>query len=366
MPISKSEIEGQYFDMVNETNIVSKTDLYGYITYVNKKFIEISGYSKEELLNQPHNMIRDPDTSSEVFKDLWDTIQANKVWKGVITNIKKDGSKYIVNSSVFPITNTVGEIVEYIAIRHDITEIKYLETKIEKLHLYNIEQENIARKKLEAGIINNMTAKECQVLSFPSDILSGDFYSIYKRKDGSTFVYLMDGQGHGVSPALTVFAISSMINQIIYSTESLEIMMQNLAPEVKKFLGDEEQLSYTIMMICSESKKLFYASAGMYPTLLKKNDEILKIKANNTPFMNFSQMPMISEFDIEGWDSLFMYSDGMVEHENENMAHFLPESLIREGELIPEAIEEIKKNEFDDDVTFIYLKNNTNIEKENA
>ena len=107
----------------SEGNMVSRSNLEGIITYVNDEFCKATGYTKEEVLGKPHNIIRHPDTPKSTFKNLWKTIQSNKVWSGIIKNKKKDGSAYWVDSSISPLVNEEGEIVEYIAIRHDITEL---------------------------------------------------------------------------------------------------------------------------------------------------------------------------------------------------------------------------------------------------
>ena len=355
--IPNDSILYQYFDIVDATNIVSKTDTYGVITYANSKFLEISGYEESELIGKHHNILRDPEIDTAVFKDMWITIKSKNSWHGIISNIKKDGSKYTVKASIFPILNEEKEIAEYIAIRHDITEILELNAKVEALHNYNVEQENIAREKLEAGIVNDMSKDECKVLYYPSDILSGDFYSIYKREDGSTFIYMMDGQGHGVSPALTVFAISSMMNKVIYDIHNFDELIEQLAPTIKNFLGEIEQLSYTMIMISPDKKNISYASAGMYPFLIKSDSEIIKAKANNTPFMNFSQTPNITTLEIREWDSLMIYSDGLVEHENSEIDKFIPEEIITQEPLIEKVMQEVQKHKFDDDVSLVYLKN---------
>ncbi len=356
--MNDKKILTQYYELVNRTNIVSKTDKYGFITYANCKFEEISGYSKEELIGQPHNILRDPDMSSELFKELWETLQSKQTWNGIITNLRKDGSKYTVDASIFPVLDENNEIYEYIAIRHDITQIQELTKEVQSLHDYNIFQENIAREKLESGIVNDMTKKECQILYHPSDILSGDFYSIYKLNNGSTFIYLMDGQGHGVSPALTVFAISSMMNKLIYNVNSIEELMQELSSNVKNFLAEEEQLSYTMIMISEDRKKISYSCAGMYPFPLKHGETTMKSKAKNFPFMNFSDTPSVDELTQESWDSLFIYSDGLVEDEISEMNDtFLPQNLIMEPKKLQERVDEILKLKFDDDVTFIHLSN---------
>ncbi|MBL8439725.1 MAG: PAS domain S-box protein, partial [Betaproteobacteria bacterium] len=64
----------------DDTLIVSKTDLKGRITYVNRDFLEISGFSEKELIGEPHNIVRHPDMPAEAFQDLWDTLKENRPW----------------------------------------------------------------------------------------------------------------------------------------------------------------------------------------------------------------------------------------------------------------------------------------------
>ena len=115
----------QYKQAVDRSFIVSKTDSEGIITYVNDEFCKITGYSKHELLGKPHNTIRHHDTAEEFFKELWHTIKELKEpWFGEIQNRKKDETSYWVKAVINPIVNGDGEIIEYIGIKTDITEIK--------------------------------------------------------------------------------------------------------------------------------------------------------------------------------------------------------------------------------------------------
>lgn len=118
---------------IDESNIVSKSDLNGFITYVNERFCQVTGYKEQEVIGRPHSLVRHSDTSPEVFKGLWSAIQAKRTWKGILKNRKKDGTHYWVDISIIPILDERGEISEYIAIRHEITEfIKQRET-LEKI-----------------------------------------------------------------------------------------------------------------------------------------------------------------------------------------------------------------------------------------
>jgi len=350
-------LKKQYIHIVDATNIVSKTDIHGVITYANSKFVEISGYSQEELIGKHHNILRDPDMDESVFRELWKTIKSKEVWSGVVTNIHKKGSKYTVKASIFPILDSNGDIVEYIAIRHDITKLQELNDEINALHSYDLEQQHLAREKLEMGIVNDFNESESKLIYAPSDILSGDFYSLYKGEDGSRFLYIIDGQGHGISPALTVFAVSSIINKLVKRVSDLQELIDKLFPTIKTFLGEIEQLSYTMIKISADSKKLFYASAGMYPILIKqKRSDIQELKANNIPFMNFSQVPKVSEVDINEAESILLYSDGLVEHEENELKIFSPQVLIQEPNLIESAKSTISAMKLEDDVTLLYLK----------
>jgi len=113
----------EYKKAIDESSIVSKTDPYGIITYVNSKFCETSGYTEDELIGKNHNIIRNPINSKSFFEDMWKTIKNKKTFKGIISNKRKDGTIYYVDSTIVPILDYQGNIIEYIGIRHDITSL---------------------------------------------------------------------------------------------------------------------------------------------------------------------------------------------------------------------------------------------------
>ena len=109
--------EDEYRHVIESSNIVSKTDINGIITFVTDEFCRISGYAKDELLGVNHNIVRHPDVPSETFRNLWSVILAKKVYKATVKNMAKDGSTFYVNTTVMPILNKNGEIKELIAMR---------------------------------------------------------------------------------------------------------------------------------------------------------------------------------------------------------------------------------------------------------
>lgn len=96
--------------------LVSTTDLKGQITYVNDAFVDISGYTREELMGQPHNIVRHPDVPSAAFADMWSTLTKGKPWMGVVKNRSKNGDYYWVNAFVTPIVEK-NQVVGYQSVR---------------------------------------------------------------------------------------------------------------------------------------------------------------------------------------------------------------------------------------------------------
>jgi methyl-accepting chemotaxis protein len=108
-------------DIMNMTSIVSESDLKGDILNINEKFIEISKYSREELIGHPHNTTRHPDMPKEVFKEMWSTIGRGKPFRGIIKNRAKDGTPYYVDAVIAPVLGPNGKPQKYIGVRYDIT-----------------------------------------------------------------------------------------------------------------------------------------------------------------------------------------------------------------------------------------------------
>ncbi len=110
-PITNHEIK-----MREGSAIVSRTDLKGMITYINQDFLDISGFSKVELIGKSHNIVRHPDMPSVVFQDLWDKMKAGEPWVCMVKNRCKNGDHYWVEANVTPVFKH-GQISEYLSVR---------------------------------------------------------------------------------------------------------------------------------------------------------------------------------------------------------------------------------------------------------
>ncbi len=111
LPVTQKE-----YDYPDSWIIVSTTDTKGIITYCNKAFIDVSGFTEQELLGANHNIIRHPDMPPAAFKNLWDTIKSGKPWRGIVKNRRKDGDHYWVDAYVTPVYEG-NQLVGYLSVR---------------------------------------------------------------------------------------------------------------------------------------------------------------------------------------------------------------------------------------------------------
>ena len=110
-------VTGREYAVPPDAILVSATDLKSRITHCNRAFVEVSGYTPEELLGQPHNMIRHPDMPRGVFKLLWDTIATQREIFAYVKNMSKDGSFYWVFANVTPSLDLQGQLEGYFSVR---------------------------------------------------------------------------------------------------------------------------------------------------------------------------------------------------------------------------------------------------------
>ncbi|MDY7219664.1 methyl-accepting chemotaxis protein [Denitrificimonas sp. JX-1] len=109
-------VTNREYELNEEDLLVSRTDLKGDITYVNPSFVKVSGFAREELVGEHHNVVRHPDMPREAFANLWSTVQSGKTWRGLVKNRRKNGDYYWVNASVSPIIEN-GQVKGYASLR---------------------------------------------------------------------------------------------------------------------------------------------------------------------------------------------------------------------------------------------------------
>lgn len=121
--MSQTLDSAQLLFALDKVMVISTTDLQGTITYVNDLFCQLTGFTREELVGQPHNIVRHPSVPKAIYKEMWDTIKAGNIWTGIIPNVGKGGVLYVVDTTVQPLYDAQDKIEAYISIRRVINDL---------------------------------------------------------------------------------------------------------------------------------------------------------------------------------------------------------------------------------------------------
>lgn len=304
-------------NQVNIACIVSESDLKGNILYVNDKLCEVSQYTREECIGQPHSMFRHPDMPKEVFKEMWSTIGKGEIFRGKIKNRKKDGDHYWVDAIIAPVLGENGKPVKYIGVRYDITDVENKTAELQKnaeemraaeeelrqnMEELNATQEQMERKQREMSAtleaINFSSAyiefdTEGHVLNANDKFLSATKYDLSEIEGKHHRIFV--GNEHAKSSEYAAFwtALRSGQNQTgefkrfdkngkaVYLFASY-VPVRNEAGEVMK-----------IIKIANDVTQERNLRISNYQTLEQAVDSIITINANKeVTFMNEAAVKM--------------------------------------------------------------------------
>ena len=270
---------------LDESNIVSKSDLNGLITYANEKFCEITGYTKTEVIGKPHSLVRHTDTNSEVFRELWRDLRARKDWKGIIKNKKKDGSHYWVDINIFPVFNEKGEVFEYIAVRHDITELMDQRQVLEEIATTDSLTSLGNRYKLLNDIqsLENPSIAILNIDRFSeiNDLYGDAFGDTLLKELGNTINKLIEDQSSKRLYRLQAdeFAILNISLEKTDFVKSIEMLIKEVENITYKVDGEEVMVQLT-SSISFEKNNLFITADMALKSAKKKRVDLLVYDEN--------------------------------------------------------------------------------------
>ncbi|PNV84513.1 MAG: hypothetical protein C0627_00665 [Sulfurimonas sp.] len=242
-----SSLLSQYKKVINTSSIVSKTDTKGIITYVNDKFCRISGYERAELLGKPHNMVRHSDMPQAVFKDLWSTIKKGDIWRGIVQNRAKNAESYFVDSTVIPILNQNQEIIEYISIRHDITEqIQHKKAIENQLKIITRQKHEIIFQN-RAAAMGEMIENIAHQWRQPLQIIAMTIIDARFDLEESKSIDMQKG----------TMILEAIDSQVEYLSRTIDDFMNFLNPnKAKKAFCLNEVILYSVRLVEPSMKKL--------------------------------------------------------------------------------------------------------------
>jgi PAS domain S-box-containing protein len=219
--------------------IASNTDVHGIITYASSAFCQISGYAEHELLHAPHNIVRHPDMPKSIFKEMWDTLKQGEIWKGEVKNLKKDGGFYWVEAIITPILEE-GEITGYSAIRHDITQRKFIQEQQLKL----LHKDSIILHQAELSSMGELIGAIAHQLKQPLNAISlqvQDVLDAYSNNDLDE-IYLKE-------------STKLSLSQIEFMSQSIDELKDFFNPKKEqKVFSTKEAIEYIVILIQNATK----------------------------------------------------------------------------------------------------------------
>jgi len=366
-----------YKSNIDNNLIVTRTDINGVITFANENFYRTSGYTPEDIIGHNHNIIRHIDTSDTLFEDLWNTILHKKTWHGILQNRRKDGSGYWVDTTVSPILNKDNEIVEFIAIRHDITTIIEHQNELTKL-LYTDTLTNLKNR--------NALLRDLQVdTPLASILLNIDNFSHINNLYGETFgnrvlIKFSDFLHNDIMHATECKLYRLSGDEFVILSESTE--KKDIESRAKKILSecehliifiDEQQISLSVTVgVSFEENSHLISTANMAIVGARKESKSImvysdKLSLNHEYENNLTWIKEIK--DAINDDRIIMFYQPIID--NANKASKKYETLIRlidrDGKVITpfHFLEIAKKAKLYKQLTKIVIKKSFEAFKEN-
>lgn len=303
------------------------TDTKGNIEYVNRKFTDVTGYTKEEALGKNPRILKSGYTLPNEYESLWQTISSGKEWQGEMQNKKKNGELYWEWASISPIINPNGEIISYIAIKEDITEQKKLEQRF--YTAFNSSPSAMSISNVDDRVIIDINISYNEMLGYDRDELIGHTVpsrGLYVNSDErQKIIALIEKNGYVKNRELKVRKKSGEIIDILGSFSTIEvegrkcllstftdITEQKAAEEaVKKIARQLEEVSssipgavYQFMMKPDGSYFFPFISEGMKDLTGSHYQEILKDTNSAFNYIHPQDLPVIMQTILESATNL--------------------------------------------------------------
>lgn len=382
---AESELSS-HMQLLDKASLLSVSDFKGNIIFANDKFCEISKYLRDELIGQPHSIVRHPDTPSSLFKEMWRTIGSGKIWQGEIKNRAKDGSPYWVIATIAPVIGKNGKPVKYISMRVDITKQKMIEEELReaKRKINHELHENVNYGKY---VHNSFLTPEEELKSaFPESfliykaqkIISGDFYRIQKNGNKSTIV-LGDSTGHGISASYISIIILKTLTRILRigsnnPSKILDVMHREMLRTIHSTKKNPIIESADMIVCCldSDTLQLDYASAKMRGVIIR-DGSVIELNKDKCSVGELSEKEFYltnHELQLIKGDCIYLFSDGILDQfggqDNKKFTYKRLMKLLLENYTAPMLFQkesitaEIARwqgnNEQTDDITLLGLK----------
>ncbi|MEA1915276.1 MAG: EAL domain-containing protein [Campylobacterota bacterium] len=349
----------QYKEITDKSSNVSIVDPNGVLTYVNDEFCRLSGYSKAELIGQRYEEMQQYKQPESIINDIWDTIKVQKkIWKGIVKNINKRGDSYYVDMTIKPILDMNGEIIEFIAIRNDVTAVmnhkKLLQDVIEEsktpfvalLKIDDYENLSVFYGHKISLMIQEEFAKHILTLLPQTSILD----KVYILENGE-FALAKDLYNQNIDIDQIIKELKLLQHEVLQSKLSFENFEYDASFILSIAYGEEclENAQFGLKSL-SESKQNFTVANGLahkehvQAELNMKTLQMVKKALEEYKIISYFQ-PIVNNTtkEVEKYESLVR----LINEENEVISPYFFLDIAKKGKYYSQITAIVLQNSFD-------------------
>jgi len=282
-------------EALNKTAVMSKTDLEGNITFVNEKFLEISGYTREEVVGKNFRILKSGHHPPEFYRNMWETIVRGDVWRGEIKNRAKDGSCYWVDRSTAPIFDENGFPEGYVAVSFVITDRKEAQEKLEQ---YQQGLEKLVKERTQAFSSSNEALKteaaQREKIEQELRIRMHELAESDRKKD--EFIAILSHE------------LRNPLSQILTATELARLGLSAQYPTLTGHLDTVERQSYAMKRLLDDLLDVSRIMRGKI-TLRRELVNVADIIRKAIDGVAQTTEALGHTFDINAPEKLLLYAD---------------------------------------------------------
>mgnify|MGYP002641302622 CR=1 FL=1 len=354
------------------------------LIYVNDGFVNLTGYSKDEVLGKNCRFLQGPDKNSQAAAELRSAINQGRECKVDILNYRKDGSQFWNRLSITPIRGQSGQVVNFVGVQFDITELtetrQQLEAANQKLALFhkemNIELDQ-ARRAQQAILPEEMPFSsnfQSAARFVPLSHIGGDFYDAAQLTTSSYGFLIADVTGHGIPAALLTFMSATAFKNAAPGILSTCDVITDTNNRIVNKMTPGAFVSMFYMIYNEETHELSFTQAGHPPAiLLRPSKQEVQLLRTNGSLVGIFPDDMVSygenKVELQPGDKIILYTDAIIEtighkHEGEEFSLLTSHILKNRNKPIGDLLDSIYDyalgigglNAYQDDATLLGLE----------
>jgi len=361
---AEKRLKSQSAALKSAANGIVITNTQGEIEWVNPAFTKLTGYSWKEVIGKNPRVLKSDKHDQNYFKNLWETILSGEVWHDEIVNKKKNGDLYYEEMTITPIINDEQEIVQFVAIKQDITERKRLEEIVINAKKRMEDELNVA-KDIQMSMLPLIfpafpQRAEIDIYAdlIPAREVGGDFYDFYFLDESHICFVVGDVSGKGVPAALMMAVTKTLLKSRATNDKSTASILTHVNNEISK--DNDTYMFITVFMaiLNTNTGELIYSNAGHNPSFIiqHKDKKVIKLSDLHGPVIGAMEEMTYSETKlfISQDDIVIAYTDGVTESQNKDEELYSDAKFVdflenweftTPKKLIEEIIASVKKHE---------------------